>query len=282
MLGKELSSYRGLSNSDREDSDDYETDSDDDADTNNASSEPVPIWTSSFVRGLSASGLEKLDMSHQSISEDTLICLLDKPLRSIKLFDCKLISTNPDSAMKACDDIAVSACLEDISFEGMNMGDSLFCRLSKGLSTLPGLTSLNLARNKLSVQSASAMARIMEHSVAIQSLDLNYNKIEDSGIDALCLSFRKCSTLRELGFNHVCLRESGLLTYIAVLPSISIKKLTIDCLSAGSADALSTAVEASTTLLEVFVQMLELSREQKLLLRNGFNKHYSKVHWKLM
>ena len=159
--------------------------------------------------------------SNGSSSEETLTLVMPLHLTGTKFVEFEsALSTN--------------TVLQSIDLKGNEINDEMCMTLCRGLRNSSSLTSLNLSKNRVTVNSVAAINKLVSQLV---TLNLSYNNIGDSGAQKLSTALADTSVLENLSLDTAAIKHYGasfLASAIAVNRSLVLVNLSGNLVSTAS------------------------------------------------
>ncbi|XP_048101655.1 MHC class II transactivator [Alosa alosa] len=118
-------------------------------------------------------------------------------------------------------DIPAIRQLEELDFElGPNIGPVIFPKLAQILPTLGRLVHLDLEKNKIGDSGAELLADVLNSLLSLKKLNLSQNLIGDKGLEKLAPALAAMPSLQGLSLYNNLIAESGAERLALVLPEM--------------------------------------------------------------
>ncbi|KAL0225861.1 hypothetical protein P9112_013185 [Eukaryota sp. TZLM1-RC] len=138
--------------------------------------------------------------------------------------------------------------------------------VKKGVEALVdgSITELNLYKNKITSEGASALARALESNSTLTTLRLQYNNITSEGASALARALESNSTLTKLNLWNTNITSEGASALARALESNSTLTeldLSNNKITSEGASALARALESNSSLTTLYLQYNKITSE---------------------
>ena len=155
--------------------------------------------------------LQKLDLSHNKISDDGAAAISDSLEINKSLQELNLLMNTiaNEGAKKIAKAIQVNKALQKLDLSYNNISDDGAAAISDSLRINTSLQELNLASSDITNKGAKKIAKAIQVNKALQKLDLSYNNISDDGAAAISDSLRINTSLQELNLASSDITNEG-------------------------------------------------------------------------
>ncbi len=164
--------------------------------------EDMPAVVAALERSIA---LQDLNLQNNKISSAGLKNLA-KPLRRLKVLD---ISHNQIDGEGIQVFVDLYSTLKSLSISGNPIGTDGIVKLSEELALNCSLNYLALRECMIRPRAASALAHILDYSMALKSLDLGRNLIGDEGATALAVALKEHHVLTDLNLRNNMIGSIG-------------------------------------------------------------------------
>eukprot|EP01087_Luapelamoeba_hula_P017518 TRINITY_DN5536_c0_g1_i1.p1 TRINITY_DN5536_c0_g1~~TRINITY_DN5536_c0_g1_i1.p1 ORF type:complete len:838 (-),score=182.97 TRINITY_DN5536_c0_g1_i1:158-2671(-) len=147
--------------------------------------------------------------------------------------------------------------LRTISFNSAHLRDSDVELLVTAVVGLPSLHVLHLNKNKVTVKSVSALARLLEKNSAVRELYIADNELGDDGLSQLAKAVASSKGLRILDISGNNIGDAGIAALVAAIPAehkLETLRIARNSISDEGAAALAGLLKASTRLSSLNLQ----------------------------
>ena len=152
-----------------------------------------------------------------------------------------------------------------VDFLHCGMNDAKLAQLLPGLLCCKSMRIFFITGNRLSSQHMLAMSDILANSGStLVKLDLEFNRIEDDGLDMLAQGLKRCRKLKTLCLSSTGLSSksgSTLSNVLCSLPSLKNLEISHNSLGDGGIEQLANGLQLGTRLVQLNIRYTGMSSE---------------------
>ena len=211
--------------------------------------------------------LQKLDISHNSISDDGVMVISDclKMNNTLQEIDLSWNRITNKGATKTAKAIQANKTLCKLCISHNNISNDGMTAISDCLKINNVLQELNLSWNKITSKGAKQIAEAIKVNATLQKLDISHNSLSDDGVITLSDCLMSNSTLQELdlSWNRITSKGAQKIAEVIQVNTTLLQKLTIshNSISDDGLTVMSDNLKMNNTLHELDLSWNRITSE---------------------